>query len=215
MAMLLPLLALDLLLSVMTDSIQAVHALLGDEFLSRLFAIGIVNDPEFVEGGLAASLGCNPPMSDSDFVVARIVFDASKVVTRVDATSQCTNAVEESFTIHVLANTATSRVATSNVRARFRRTEFDCLDVTIKCFEIVFGQSKRTFHEEKAEVTQSVVIILQSSRFDLANIIIRGDGWSEFSAKWARNLAVLPFDQSLIFCITCGANHVPTADPIG
>ena len=34
MAMLLPFLALDLLLSVMTDSIKAIHALLADELLS-------------------------------------------------------------------------------------------------------------------------------------------------------------------------------------
>ena len=39
--MLLPLLALDLLLSVMTDSVNAIHALLADEFLSKIFAVSI------------------------------------------------------------------------------------------------------------------------------------------------------------------------------
>ena len=67
--MLFPLLALDLLLSVMTDSIKAIHALLADEFLSKKFAIGIVNILENVEGRLAARFGRNLPMADSDLVV--------------------------------------------------------------------------------------------------------------------------------------------------
>ena len=38
---LLPLLALDLLLSVMTDPVEAIHALFADKFFSGHFAIGV------------------------------------------------------------------------------------------------------------------------------------------------------------------------------
>ena len=41
--MLLPLFATDLLLSLMTGSVEAVKIFLADKFLSRQFTIGIVN----------------------------------------------------------------------------------------------------------------------------------------------------------------------------
>ena len=94
MKMFLPRLALDLLLSVMADSVNAIHTLLTDEFLSGKFAIGIVNFLEKIESKLAASFGRNLPMTDSDLMVARLVFDFSNVVTRKDASSQCTDDLE-------------------------------------------------------------------------------------------------------------------------
>ena len=86
--MLLPRLALDLLLSVMADSINAIHALLANKFLSGHFAIGIINFLESVDRRLAARFGRNLPMTDSDLMVARIVFGTPDVVARTDATSQ-------------------------------------------------------------------------------------------------------------------------------
>ena len=68
-----------------------------------------------------------------------------------------------------------SRVESCNERARSRGTEFDGPNQIIKCFEVVFGHSIGAFHEANAEVTQSNMIILQSSRFELTNdLIIRG-----------------------------------------
>ena len=54
----------------MTDSIKTIHALLADEFLSGIFAIGTENFLENVEGELAARFGRNLPMTDSDLMVA-------------------------------------------------------------------------------------------------------------------------------------------------
>ena len=70
-AMLLPLLALDLHLGIMADSIHAIHALLTDKFLSRHF--GIINFLESIDRRLAATFSRNLPVSDSDFVVAKVV----------------------------------------------------------------------------------------------------------------------------------------------
>ena len=60
--MLLPLLALDLLLSVMTDSVNTIHAFLTDEFLSQNFTVGIVNFLESIERRLAATCSGNLPI---------------------------------------------------------------------------------------------------------------------------------------------------------
>ena len=94
--MLLPFLALDFLLSVMTDSIKAIHALLADEFLSKKIAIGIVNILENVEGRLAARFGRNLPMADSDLVVPRIVFGFPDVVAGDSTTSRCAYSAKQS-----------------------------------------------------------------------------------------------------------------------
>ena len=213
--MLLPRLALDLLLSVMADSVNAIHTLLTDEFLSGKFAIGIVNFLEKIESKLAASFGRNLPMTDSDLMVARLVFAKGDAVARNDTSSQCTNGIECMFTFQVLADTATARVETCNANARIRRTELDGLNPTIKCFEIVFGQSTDTFREANAEIIKSDMIILQSPCFELTTEI---RGMCMSSAKRARAglalrgvLFVLLLDQSLIFCITCGANPFPAA----
>ena len=70
---LLPFLARNLHLSIMADSIKAIHAHLADEFLSRHFTVGCINFLESIEGGLVASFGRNLPMTDSNFVVAKVV----------------------------------------------------------------------------------------------------------------------------------------------
>ena len=106
--MLLPRLALDLLLSVMADSIKAIHTLLADEFLSGKFAIGVVNCLEKIESRLATSFGRNLPMTDSDLMVARLGFAKGDAVARNDTSSQCTNDIECMFTFQVLADTATA-----------------------------------------------------------------------------------------------------------
>ena len=86
--MLLPLLALDLLLSVMADSVKAIHALLANEFLSGNFAVGVVNLLERIKRRLAATFGRNLPVTNSDLMIARLVFGVADVVTRSDASSQ-------------------------------------------------------------------------------------------------------------------------------
>ena len=66
--MLISLLALDLHLSPMARSIGEIQVLLANEFLSGKFAVGVVYDPELVEGSLHSSLGGNLPVTDCDLI---------------------------------------------------------------------------------------------------------------------------------------------------
>ena len=43
LVVLLPFLTLDLLLSIMTYSVKAIHAILANKFLSRVFSVGIID----------------------------------------------------------------------------------------------------------------------------------------------------------------------------
>jgi hypothetical protein len=90
--MLVPLLALDLLLSVMADSIEAIHALLADKILSWNFTVGIINFFESIDRRLEATFGRNLPMTDCDLMVAKVeVLGVADVVTRMYVSSHCTN----------------------------------------------------------------------------------------------------------------------------
>lgn len=89
-AMLLSLLALDLLLSVMADPTKAIHAFLANEFFPGVFAVGIRNFLEIIERRLAATSSDNLPMTDSDFMIAKVaVFEAADVVAGHNVSSQC------------------------------------------------------------------------------------------------------------------------------
>ena len=72
---LLPLLARNLHLRFVARTIDRVHFFLTDELLPRHFAVGVVDFLEPVEGCLQSSFGRNPPMTNSDLMVARLVFD--------------------------------------------------------------------------------------------------------------------------------------------
>ena len=93
----LPLLGLDLHLSPMTRSISEIQVLLANEFLSGHFAVGIINFLESIEGLLVASLGRNLPVTDSDFMIAKVVvFEAADVVAGRNFSSQCAYSLEQS-----------------------------------------------------------------------------------------------------------------------
>ena len=131
--MLLPLLGLDLHLSLMTSSIGGIHVLLADEFLSWLFAVGVVNVLEDVEGLLVATFGRNLPVTDCNFVVAKAVFGAADVVTSHNVSSQRANSPKQSGPFLIDSYSVTLVVAIPNKYASLRRTEFNGPDVEIKC----------------------------------------------------------------------------------
>ena len=94
---LLSFLALDLHLSPMASSIGKIQILLANEFLPGQFSVGIKNFPEIIEGLLVASLGRNLPVTDSDFMVAKIVvFGHADIVTRTYVPSQGTHSLKQS-----------------------------------------------------------------------------------------------------------------------
>ena len=206
-AMLLPLLALDLHLGIMADSIHAIHALLTDKFLSRHF--GIINFLESIDRRLAATFSGNLPVTDSDFMVAQLVFVDADIMKGQYISSQRADSLKQSGPFLIDGYSVALAVALPNLTASSRRAQFDGLDVAIECFKFVFGKSIGTFHQATTDIHQSVRIILQSSRFELTIVLpIR---WWGFSAKRARMLAVLLLDQSLICLDTPDANQVPTA----
>ena len=152
LVVLLPFLTLDLLLSIMTYSVKAIHAILANGFISRVFSVGIINHLELVNGWLHASFGRNLPVTDSDLVVARIVFEAPDVMTRNDVSSQRTYSVKQSSPFLIDGHSVALEVALANFNASFRRTEFDGPDPTIKGFEVIFWQPTVTLREKTAEV---------------------------------------------------------------
>ena len=71
--MLLPLLTPDLHLRFVARAIGRVHFFFANEFLSGHSAIGVVDFSKRIEGILAATFSRNLPVTDSDFVVAKVV----------------------------------------------------------------------------------------------------------------------------------------------
>ena len=139
-SMLLPLLALDLHLCFVARAIDRVHFFLTDEFLSGLFAVGVVDVSEIVEGHLQSSFGRNLPVADSDFVVTRIVFGTADDLTRTYVSSQRAYSLKQSDPFLIDGRSiALALVASGNAYASFRRTEFDGPDEAIKGLEVVFG----------------------------------------------------------------------------
>ena len=151
-AVLLPFLTLDLLLSIMTYSVKAIHALLANDLFSGNFDIYIVDFLENINGWLHASFGRNLPMTNSDFVVARPEFGVAAVVTRNDVSSQRTYSVKQSDPFLIDRYSVALAVALPNINASFRRTEFDGPDPTIKGFEVIFWHPTVTLREKTAEV---------------------------------------------------------------
>ena len=215
--MLLPFLALGLLLSVMTDSIEAFHALLANEFLSGLFAAGVVDKLEGVEGGLEASLGRNLPVADCDFmIVILVVFGDSSAVAGQNEPSQRANSFKESGPFHIHRYSVALAVAGPNFSTSFKRAEFDGPDVAIECFELVFGKFTFTTPVKSAQQCKRVAIIFQASC--LKSLIVLHEGRYWFAAEWTSKgnlfagiLLVLLIYGLLIFHEARIANESTTA----
>ena len=138
--MFLPLLALDFHLNPMTRAIDRVHFFLANEFFSRHIAVGVVYFLESIERILVAGLGRNLPVTDSNFIVAKVaVFFAGDIVAGDNASSQCANLIKQSGPFLIDGYSDALLVASPNPCASFRRTEFSGPSVAIKGFEFVFG----------------------------------------------------------------------------
>ena len=129
--MLLPLLALDLHLRFVARAVDRVHFFLANEFFSGPFAVGVVEFLEAVEGILEASLGRNLPVADCDFVVTKIVFGDTTVVTCHDASSQRAYPLKQSGPFLIDSYSVALAVAPPNACASISRTEFDGPDPAI------------------------------------------------------------------------------------
>ena len=130
---LLSLLGLDLLLSVMARSIGGFQVILAAEILPRLLAAGVVDASQCVEGLLVASFGRNLPVTDPDFVVAKImVFGDADVVTALNVSSQRAYSVKQSGPFLIDGYSDALVVAQPNVCASCIGTEFDGPDVAIE-----------------------------------------------------------------------------------
>lgn len=92
---LIPRLALDLRLSLVTDSIEAEYAILADKFLSGNFAIGVVDGLELVDRAMTSSFGYLLPMTDFDLVVSWLVY--------VDSTSRWRSGPQHFLSAYLLA----------------------------------------------------------------------------------------------------------------
>ena len=150
----LPLLALDLLLSVMADSKEAIHALLADEFLSGNFTVGIINALESIERRLAATFSGNLPMADSDLVVAKVeVLGVADVVTSTYVSSQRAYSLKQRGPVRIDGYSVALFVAIPNAAASSRRTDFDGPNPIIQTPQDVFGKPIVTFPEANAELT--------------------------------------------------------------
>ena len=98
LAVLLPFLTLDLLLSSMASSIDRIKVLLAYKLLSGLFAVRIEDGLERIEGCLHSSFGRYLPVTDRDFMVAKIaIFEHTNIVAIGTRSSQCPYATEEGF----------------------------------------------------------------------------------------------------------------------
>ena len=137
-AVLLPLLALDLHLSVMTRSKGGFQEFLANELLSGLLSVS-VDFLELVEGVLEASFGRNLPVADSDFVVAKVVvFGTADVVAGQNISSQRAYSEKQNDPFLIDGYSVAFVVGIPNVNASFRRTEFDGPDVEIECLQVIF-----------------------------------------------------------------------------
>ena len=176
--MLLPLLAFDLLLSVMADSVKAIHALLANEFLPGHFTVGIVNFLQNIDRRLAATFSGNLPVTDSDLMVARLVFGAADVVTSTYLSSQCTYSFKLSGPFLIQGSSAVALVVSiRNVGARITRTEFDGPDPTIECLQVVLAPM-----EQITDRCKRNMVILQTPCLKPRNILI-GAGRLWFAAE--------------------------------
>ena len=137
--MLLPLLARNLHLSLVTRAIDRVHFFLANKFLSRLFAVGVVNVLESIEGVLVAGLGRNLPMADCDFMIAKLVFGVADVVARIYVSSQRAYLHYQSGLLLIDGYSVALVVDIPNINTSIRRTEFDGADVAIECLQVIFG----------------------------------------------------------------------------
>ena len=180
----LSLLTLDLHLCIVARAIDRVDFFLADEFLSGEYSAGVVDISEVAEGTLIASLGRNFPVTNSDLMVPRVVFEAADIVPCLYVASQCTYSLEQSGPFLIDGYSIALIIAGPNTNASLRRAEFDGPDVVVECLQLVFGESIDTSREATADVEQGAMIILQSSRLELTNVLpIRG--WWGFSAKRA------------------------------
>ena len=126
---LLSLLTRNLHLSRMTRSICAIQVLLADELFSGPFVVGNVNFLESIERELMASLGRNLPMTDSDFMIAKvIVFGQADIVACRNVSSQRACSLKQSGPFLIDGYSVALVVAISNANASLRTAEFDGLD---------------------------------------------------------------------------------------
>ena len=140
---LLSLLALYLHLSLVTRSIDGFQILLADQLFPGHFTLGVVDFSQFPEGGLEASLGRNLPVTDCDFIVAKvIVFGPADIVVGHSAPSQRAYSLKQNDPCLIDGYSVALGVANPNLNASLRRTEFDGTDPTIKSFEVVFGYTR-------------------------------------------------------------------------
>ena len=217
--MLLPLLGRNLHLSLVTRAIDRVHFFLANKFLSRLFAVGVVNVLESIEGVLVAGLGRNLPVADSDFMIAKlVVFGQADVVARIYVSSQRAYLHYQNGPPLIGGYSHALVVAISNVNACFSRTEFDGADVAIECLQVIFGFSKSTIPVNAAHRCICNVVILQTPRSKPRKILI-GAGRLWFATERTSQgkllasalLLVLLTYGCFALLIACPANDVATA----
>ena len=144
--MLLPLLAPNLHLSLMASSEGKLHIFLADELLPGVFAVGVVDVSELVEGSLVSCFGRKLPVADSNFIIAKaVILDAADAVAGRYASSQRADSLKQSGPFLIDSHSVTLVVDNPNLRARCRRTKINGPDVAIECLQVIFGQSKSTY----------------------------------------------------------------------
>ena len=137
--MLLPFLGLDLHLSLVARSMGEIQVLLANEFLSRLFAVGVVDASELVEGILMASLGGDLQVTYSNFMIAKaVVFKAADFVSCLYDSSQRGYSLKQRGPFLIEGHSVAMVVDVPNKHASPSTAEFDGLDPTIECLQLIF-----------------------------------------------------------------------------
>ena len=147
----------------MASSIGEFQVLLRNEFLSGRFAVGVIDASELVEGILVASFGRNLPVTDCDFMIAKVIFGKTENVAGYHVSSQCPYSAKQSDPFSIDGYSVTLlEVDIPNVEASFRRTQFDGPDVVIKCLQVISGYSMFAPRLNNAHQFKSSVIVLQT-----------------------------------------------------
>ena len=126
---------------------------------SQVFAVGVVDRLELVDGTLASSFGHNCPMTDFDLVVARGSYSDTRLPLsapiRSNKSALSSSLPKETF-----------QAVTPNSRVRFRGTKFGGLVLNQHFDENVLRQSIGIFHKGSTEMQNRNKIIFQRPLFE-------------------------------------------------
>ena len=161
--MLRPLFATDLLLSLMTDSIQVVKIFLADKLLSWIFAIGIVDISETDERNLTATFGCNLPVSDAELAVASIVFYYAGFMAPLDASSKRRYLGKKSRSFHVLGYQSPFLEKYRDIIGCCLRAKLGRPNVIIKCLHLILDLPMSSITENDCQSMERSVVAVQFS----------------------------------------------------